>query len=54
MKKCPQCDGEGIITCIHCYGSGKHGADPKKPCAYCHGEKTIKCPECRGSGKVDE
>lgn len=49
---CPQCGGAGEIECIHCYGSGKHGADPRKPCAYCRGEKRQQCPECGGSGVV--
>lgn len=49
---CGQCDGAGEISCIQCYGSGKHGADPKQPCAYCHGAGRQTCPECGGSGRA--
>lgn len=53
MAKCSECGGRGEIPCIQCYGSGKHGSDPKKPCAYCKGAKVQRCPECGGSGEVD-
>jgi hypothetical protein len=39
MSTCKQCGGTGEITCIHSYGSGRPGADPKKPCASCGGKK---------------
>lgn len=51
MSACNECRGRGEITCLHCYGSGRHGSDAQKACAYCHGTKKMKCPECNGSGK---
>jgi len=52
MATCKTCGGSGEVQCVQCYGSGKHGSDPKKPCAYCKGSGKQKCYNCYGSGRV--
>ncbi len=52
MATCSECDGRGEVTCFHCYGSGRHGSNPKKPCAYCEGKKLQDCHKCNGTGKT--
>lgn len=48
-KKCSHCRN-GEMDCVQCYGTGKHGSDPKKPCAHCKGSGKQKCIYCYGTG----
>lgn len=52
-KKCPRCDGDKVITCSACHGSGRHGTDPDKSCPECQGKKKKDCWQCNGSGYTD-
>ncbi|KKK48537.1 hypothetical protein LCGC14_3144110 [marine sediment metagenome] len=46
---CVGCDGEGLIMCWRCYGSG---VDPENDgdCAFCDGSSTEFCDICEGEG----
>jgi hypothetical protein len=51
MDKCSECNGNGTVECIQCYGSGRHGSDPTKSCSHCGGSKRQKCWKCNGTGR---
>jgi len=57
-KKCPKCDGKGLIKCATC------GGRAFLKCESCHGQgftwgtyagfrARYRCPACKGTGKVD-
>jgi len=50
--KCPNCGGDGIVTCDKCWGKGVY----REECERCHGkgEAFIECSNCGGSGQVTE
>lgn len=53
-KKCPTCQGKGVIRCSACNGTGKRGnaLTGFSDCSRCSGLGEHKCPNCRGSGEV--
>ncbi len=50
--KCPECGGDGIVTCNKCWGRGIYHEE----CPRCHGkgEAFIECSNCSGTCKVQE
>lgn len=44
---CTRCNGEGLINCPSCLGSGIYQG---RTCLYCNGERLVNCPRCSGSG----
>jgi len=54
--KCPYCEGDGVITCGACLGSGSvlsvdsSGASTKHQCPTCGGIGVVACVNCKGEG----
>lgn len=56
---CPECEGERIVHCLLCNGTGKNretaarclqcGGDGKTRCLRCNGVGEIRCPDCRST-----
>lgn len=47
---CVVCDGNKVITCTVCNGTGKDPLNDTEQCSYCDGVGTITCYNCGGSG----
>lgn len=52
MDTCPECNGDGYLTCADCLGSGE-GSTEHSHCRTCRGDGTIDCDECEGTGEVE-
>lgn len=44
---CSRCNGEGLINCPACLGTGVYQGNT---CPYCNGETLVNCPRCSGTG----
>jgi DnaJ-class molecular chaperone len=57
-KKCPTCEGKGVITCKNCGGSGYVGDILQEilvghdKCPRCKGLGEHTCPNGKGTGEV--
>lgn len=53
-RKCPRCNGKGVIPCPMDYGDD----DERHPssCPGCGGDPKarVECPDCEGTGKIDD
>lgn len=47
-EECPDCDGNGSISCDRCYGNGE------EECRECDGSGIVECPTCDGEGDDEE
>lgn len=47
---CVVCDGNKVITCTVCNGTGKNPINETEQCSYCDGVGTITCFNCNGTG----
>jgi len=54
MKRCPTCQGKGVIWCKQCNGTGTVGnlLVGFTKCSRCDGLGEHKCPNCHGKGVV--
>lgn len=53
-RRCPTCQGKGVIRCKQCSGTGKAGnvLTGYSNCSRCNGLGEHTCPNCRGTGEV--
>jgi co-chaperonin GroES (HSP10) len=50
--ECPKCEGEGVIRCDSCGGTGRSLVVKDGRCTQCMGNKSMACPDCGGKGVV--
>ena len=55
-RDCDSCDGEGIVGCGACSGSGigRWGDPDTSVCSICHGRGVVPCDECDGDGTFEK
>ena len=54
MKKCPQCDGTGILVCVVCFGEKTNPVHRNRVCGFCKGYGETKCIICNGKKLLED
>ncbi|OLS13493.1 MAG: hypothetical protein RBG13Loki_2947 [Promethearchaeota archaeon CR_4] len=50
MTSCPECDGDGLVPCFSCHGSGFFW--DVGTCPTCNGTGVLPCEICEGTGQI--
>lgn len=51
-QPCPDCDGQGEVTCEACDGTGYEDLDVEE-CNDCLSAGSLECGRCNGEGRID-